>query len=125
MRLHAFKKKERQTFQCKLLAAHRTVEVRMSLSANRSSGNASVFSAGELRFKSRSVKSDAALLPTASHRCDISSTGAVLPRRYDWASSTHLLIFICPSYRQYVRKKEAYHKVKDSTKTRSSNNTKR
>ena len=47
-----------------------------------SSGNAFVSGAGGVRFKSRAVKSDT-VLPKARHRCDISSKGAVLPRRND------------------------------------------
>ena len=54
-----------------------------------SSGNAFVPGAGNMRFKSRLVKSDT-MLPTARHRCDISSKDAVfhgvMMRR--WAPST-------------------------------------
>ena len=46
--------------------------------ASWSSGNAFVSRAGGLRFKSPPVKSDT-VLPTAGHRCDIPSKGAVLP----------------------------------------------
>ena len=42
-----------------------------------SSGNAFVSGAGGLRFKARAVKSDT-VLPTARHRCNISSKGVVL-----------------------------------------------
>ena len=41
-----------------------------------SSGNAFLSGAGNMRFKSRPVKSDT-VLPTARHRCDISSKDAV------------------------------------------------
>ena len=47
-----------------------------------SSGNAFVSGAGGLRFNFRAGKSDT-VLPTARHRCNISSKGAVLPGRND------------------------------------------
>ena len=47
-----------------------------------SSGSAFVSGAGDLSFKFRAVKSDT-VLPTARHRCDVSSKEAVLPGRND------------------------------------------
>ena len=50
--------------------------------ASWSSGNAFVSGAGGLRFNLGPVKSNT-VLPTARHRCDISSKEAVLPWRND------------------------------------------
>ena len=44
--------------------------------------DAFISGAGGSRFKSRAVKSDT-VLPTARHRCDISSKDAVLPEGND------------------------------------------
>ena len=54
----------------------------LGLTASWSSGNAFVSGAGGRRFILGLVKPDT-VLPTARHRCDISSKGAVLRERND------------------------------------------
>ena len=49
---------------------------------NKLNKNTFASGAGGLRFKARPIKSDT-VLPTARHRCAISSKGAVLPGRND------------------------------------------
>ena len=50
--------------------------------AAQPSGNGFVFGAGDMRSNIGPVKTDT-MLPTARHRCDISSKGFVLPGRID------------------------------------------
>ena len=64
-------------------------------SASWSSGNAFVSGAGGLRFKSDAV------LPTARHRCDISSKGAMLPGRNDAEMGPANSLHVSAYYSEY------------------------
>ena len=64
-------------------------QAKYCLASNWSSSNAFVSGVRRLKFKSRAIKSDAAVLPTVRYRCDISSKGAALPIKRNVAEMSH------------------------------------